>query len=218
MPAHRDPLVNSRRASPRDGRYPARRAWAAILSTLALYAGSAAALGQSALSGHDAMERLRAGEVLVEDVRSDQGVEGLRAMFLVRASPRAVWDLLTDYQHYREVFTNVEDLDILEQTNQGARIHFTVKAAWLHFHYTLQRDYTEPGRRLTWRRVAGDFKNLAGEWLIQDGPDGDHTIVTCESFVDLGFLVPSALVRDGATAEMKSTMHRLRDRLEGQAK
>ena len=158
--------------------------------------------------------RLQDGDVLIENLTNGEGVHGLRAAFLIKASPEAVWNLLTDYERLREVLTNVEELRVLEKNPQGARVHFRVRAAWMDFQYTLQRNYEQPGRRLTYRLVDGDFKSLSGEWAVRKGPDDEHQLVVCESFLDAGFLVPGAWVRSRAADDLRETARRMRQRLE----
>jgi ribosome-associated toxin RatA of RatAB toxin-antitoxin module len=158
--------------------------------------------------------RLQDGDVLIENVTNGGGVHGLRAAFLVKAPPEAVWNLLTDYERLREVLANVEELRVLEKNPQGARVHFRVRFALMDFQYTLERNYEQPGRRLTYRLVEGDFRSLSGEWALRKGPDDEHQLVVCESFVDVGFLVPAAWVRSRAADDLRETARRMRQRLE----
>jgi len=193
-----------------------RASWVSLIGiALALTTSSALSAEPPAFTTAES-QRLQAGEILIDDASSASGMNGLRAAFLVKAKSAAVWNVLVDYRHYREVFTDVEALDVLEENDRGAQIRFHVKAAWMHFQYTLQRDYREPGHLLTWKRVAGDFTDLQGQWEIRDGFDADHVLVTCETFVDIGFLVPTTFVRNGAKADMSRTMRRLRERVEAQ--
>jgi ribosome-associated toxin RatA of RatAB toxin-antitoxin module len=179
-----------------------------VLSKVALAQGPELSAAQQ--------ERLRAGDVLLEDTKNEQGIHGLRATFLVNATREAVWELLLDYKNYKNIFANLQDLS-WKDNEQGARVHYRIKAGPMTFEYTLQRDYKQPGERLTWRSVDGDFKALAGEWVIR-GWDVDHQLVVCDSYVDVGFFIPTALVRAGARAEMQSTMHRVQQRLAPKAK
>lgn len=158
--------------------------------------------------------RLHDGDVLIENLTNEEGVHGLRAAFLVKARPEAVWSLLTDYTRLREVLANVEELQVLEESAQGARVRFRVRFALADFHYTLQRDYEQPGRRLTYRLVEGDFKSLSGEWALRKGPDDERQLVVCESFLDAGFFVPTAWVRSRAADDLRETARRMRRRLE----
>jgi ribosome-associated toxin RatA of RatAB toxin-antitoxin module len=158
--------------------------------------------------------RLQDGDVLIENLTNEVGVHGLRAAFLVKARPEAVWDLLTDYERLREVLANVEELRVLEKSPQGARVRYRVRFALMDFQYTLDRSYEQPGRRLTYRLVEGDFKSLSGEWALRKGPDDEHQLVVCESFLDAGFLVPTAWVRGRAADDLRETALRMRQRLE----
>jgi ribosome-associated toxin RatA of RatAB toxin-antitoxin module len=205
------------RLAPGGARSVARRyaiGCAKLLGTIAIGALISVVQAEPAPLAFDQEQRVRSGEIFIENIRSQSGVEGLRATFQVKAPPRSVWNILVDYKHYREVFTDVEGLDVLDEDERGARVRFRIKASWMSFEYTLQRDYLEPGRLLTWHRVDGDFKELTGQWTIKDGFDADHSLVSCESFVDIGFLVPTTFVRNAASREMDRTMRRMRERAE----
>lgn len=158
--------------------------------------------------------RLQDGYVLIENVTNEEGVHGLRAAFLIKARPEEVWNLLVDYKRFRDIFPSVEELRVLEENRQGARVHFRIRAAWMDFQYTLERNYEQPGRRLTYRRVEGDLKSVSGEWVILKGPDDERQLVVCISFVDVGFLVPTALVRNRAADDLRDTARRMRQQLE----
>ncbi|MGE3678668.1 MAG: SRPBCC family protein [Burkholderiales bacterium] len=158
--------------------------------------------------------RLRDGEILIEQVTNHEGIHGLRAAFLVRARPEAVWSLLTDYKRLPGVLGNVEELRVLDENAHGARVRLRVRAAWMRFDYVLQRDYEQPGRRLSYRRVEGDFRSISGEWVIRRGPDDEHQLVVCQSYVDIGALLPTALVRDHAAEDLRETARRMRQHLE----
>ena len=151
----------------------------------------------------------------IEDVINDNGVKGLRATFQLNASREAIWGLLTDYDRYTETFTGIRSVEIISEDSQGARVRFKIKVAFLSFDYTLQRDYVRPYELITWRRTDGDFRDLSGSWGILPGPAEGVQEVIYESFVDVGFLVPTALVRDGAARELEETVTRMRARLEG---
>jgi ribosome-associated toxin RatA of RatAB toxin-antitoxin module len=151
----------------------------------------------------------------IEDVTNDKGVKGLRATFQLNASREAIWDLLTDYDRFTETFTGIRSLEVISEGDQGARVRFKIKVAFLSFDYTLQRDYVRPYELITWRLTDGDFRDLSGSWGIIPGPAEGIQEVIYESFVDVGFLIPTALVRDGAARELEKTVTRMRARLEG---
>ena len=155
------------------------------------------------------------GAILIEDVTNDQGVHGLRATFHLQASREAIWALLTDYDRFKETFKGLRRIEIIDEDERGARVRYTIKAWILSFAYTLQRDYVRPYELITWRRTGGDFRVISGAWMILPGPREDLHEIVYESFVDVGFLIPTALVRNRAAKELEKTIVRMRTRLAG---
>ena len=151
----------------------------------------------------------------IEEVTNDQGVAGLRATFQLNASREAIWDLLTDYDRFRETFKRIHSLEVLNENDRGAMVRFKIKVLFLSFDYTLQRDYERPHELLTWHRTAGDFRQVSGSWKILPGTDAGTQVVIFESFVDVGYLIPTAMVRDRAARELETTVTQIRARLEG---
>ena len=153
--------------------------------------------------------------IRIEDVTNEQGVKGLRATYQLAASREAIWDLLTNYDRFRETFNRIHNLEVINEDEQGAEVRFKIKVMFLSFDYTLQRDYLRPYELLTWHRTSGDFRQISGSWSILPGPgEGIHTVIF-ESFVDIGYLVPTALVRNRAATELENTVARIRARLKG---
>ncbi len=162
------------------------------------------------LPGHGAATE---ESIVIEDVTSDQGVHGLRATFYLQAPRDAIWALLTDYDRFKETFKGIRHLEIIEEDDSGARVRYTIKAWILTFEYTLQRDYVRPYELITWRRTGGDFRVVSGAWMILPGPREDLHQIIYESYVDVGFLVPTKLVRNRAAQELEKTIARMRERL-----
>ncbi|MDH3635672.1 MAG: SRPBCC family protein [Gammaproteobacteria bacterium] len=151
--------------------------------------------------------------IVIEDVTNDQGIHGLRATFHLHASRKAIWALLTDYDRFKETFKGIRRIEIIDEDERGAQVRYTIKAWILTFDYTLQRDYVRPYELITWRRTGGDFRLISGSWMILSGPrEGLHEIVY-ESYIDVGFLIPTTLVRNRAAQELEKTVTRMRERL-----
>jgi len=151
--------------------------------------------------------------ILIEDVTNGQGVHGLRATFRLQASREAIWAMLTDYDRFKETFKGIRHIEIIDEDERGARVHYTIKAWILTFDYTLQRDYVRPYELITWRRTGGDFQVISGAWMILPGPRKDLYEIVYESYVDVGFLIPTTLVRNRAARELEKTIARMRARL-----
>jgi len=158
---------------------------------------------------------LFAGDVVVEAVKRPDGIPGLRASFAVAAPRERIWAVLLDYANFPKIFPDIHDMRVLTHDQQGAQVEYWVNAVISKYHYVLYRHYEEPGRRLTWTRVAGDLKRMEGSWEIRDTPRSDVQMLVYESYVDIGGLVPKALVRMEARRKAREMGERLRNWIEG---
>lgn len=152
--------------------------------------------------------------VIVEEVKSDTGIPGVRAYFLVKASRERIWSTLLDYDNFPYIYQGIERMRILNQDQNGARIEFWVDAVLTNLHYILQRDYAEPGHRLEWRKVSGDLKQISGSWEIHDTDYLGKKLLIYNSYVDIGFSLVSWAVRQGAKTKAKEMGYRLREWIE----
>jgi len=186
------------------------RRWYAVLLIL----GTLLTSGHAIVDGVD-WDRLLAGEVVVETVQHPDGFPGLRASFTVTAARERIWAVLVDYANFPQLFPDIQKMRVLAQDQYGAQVEFWIKAMVAHYHYVLYRRYDEPGRRLTWTRIAGDFKRIEGSWEIRDTPRPGVHLLVYESYVDIGGVVPAALLRLAATRKAREMGERLQYWIEG---
>jgi hypothetical protein len=159
-------------------------------------------------------DALFAGEVLVETTEDSADLPGLRAMFTVAASRQRIWAALLDYEHFPEIFAGIDKIHVRAQDAHGAIIAFWVDAVLKKYHYVLYRYYEKPGWRITWRRLSGDLERIEGSWEIRDTPqEGGHLLVY-ESYVKVGGVIPTSLVRWGAMHKAREMGKRLRQWIE----
>jgi len=152
----------------------------------------------SSTNGHAAdldWKDLLAGEVLVEAIDSSDGLPGVKASFVVKAEPEAIWATLIDYDNFTDIFKGMDKVRVLEQDQNGAKVEFWLSIFWNQYHYVLYRNYINPGRKMTWQRVSGDLERIEGVWEIQQTPRADAQLIVYESYVDPGDLIPTRLVR-----------------------
>jgi ribosome-associated toxin RatA of RatAB toxin-antitoxin module len=158
---------------------------------------------------------LFAGDVVVEAVKRPDGIPGLRASFAVAAPRERIWAVLLDYANFPKIFPDIHALRVLTHDPQGDQVEYWVNAVVSKYHYVLYRHYDDPGRRLTWTRVAGDLKRMEGSWEIHDTPRSDVQMLVYESYIDIGGVVPKALVRMEAMRKAREMGERLRSWIEG---
>ena len=168
-----------------------------------------------AVAGSVDWNALFAGDVAVAAVKRPDGIAGLQALLAVSASRERIWAVLIDYANFLKIFPDIHNMRVLAQDQQGAKVEYWVNAVLLQYHYVLYRRYDEPGRRLTWTRISGDLKRLEGSWEIRDTPRPDVQMLVYESYVDIGGLIPMAIVRAEAIRKAREMGERLRNWIEG---
>jgi hypothetical protein len=135
-------------------------AGAASVLVLAMTAATWGSSGQR-LADHD--------EVVTESVQNSEGVNGLHAAFAVRASREEIWQLLIAYAQFKTLYPNIEDLEVSDESDRGARVRYVIRVAWMRYGYLLQRDYAKRGHLLTWHLISGDLRVVSGHWRISEG-------------------------------------------------
>lgn len=154
------------------------------------------------------------GGVLIEWLDVTEGAYGLRGTVTVRARPEAIWGVLIDYGRFPEIYPDVARTEVKESGPGGATVVMHVENFWTQYAYETRRDYVDPGRRITWRQVKGPYRSLSGEWAIRDGPGAGEQRIVCTTVVELDSPVRAVVARQFAAGRMRSTLLRLRDRLE----
>ena len=157
---------------------------------------------------------LNQGKIIVEDATNMQGVHGLRAYFIVEASAERIWDVLTDYENFAEIFKGVDKITVLSENKHGAKVEFWVSLIIKKSHYVLHRKYEKPNELLTWKRASGDLKVIEGSWEIKTLPDSENVMLIYSSFVDIGGIIPTRLVRWHAKREVSNMAEQLRSWLD----
>src|SRR5262245_37894016 len=186
--------------------------WGAVCTALLMLGMPLVTISRAASSDWAA---LFAGDVVVEAVKRPDGLPGLRASFTVTAPRERICAVLLDYANFLKIFPDIHEMRVLTHDQQGAQVEYWVNALVSKYHYVLYRHYDAPGRRLTWTRVAGDVKRMEGSWEICDTPRSDVQMLVYESYLDIGGVIPKALVRMEATRKAREMGVRLRSWIEG---
>lgn len=159
-------------------------------------------------------EVLNAGEVIIEEIENDQGIPGVRAVFIVEASREDIWSTLTDYVNFKRFFHDIDEMKVISTDSNGAQVEFWVDAVLKKLHYVLQRNYVKPGYHLTWNKVSGDLKDIQGSWQIKETHSFEKKLLIYESYVDLGSVVVTWVIRLGAKQKAKKMTYNLRNWIE----
>lgn len=117
-----------------------------------------------------------------------------------QATRTEVWDtpvesifaVITDYSSYPEFVDGCSSVNIIEQSDGGARVEFGLNLI-KKFKYILSLKHEKPNK-VSWTFESGDiFKKNEGAWILKDLGDG-KTEVTYGLEVEVKGFAPKTLV------------------------
>ena len=138
----------------------------------------------------------------MEAIEHDAGFPGLRAFFVVPAPRERIWAVLLTIRTSRTCFLILTKCMSLSTMRRGP-VEYWVDAMLRKYHYVVYRHYEKPGWRLTWRRLSGDLERIEGSWEVRETPRRGVHLLVYESYVQVGGVVPTSLVRWGARKRVK---------------
>jgi ribosome-associated toxin RatA of RatAB toxin-antitoxin module len=163
-------------------------------------------------------------EVTIKAVKSTvrgqgiEGIQGLTASFVVDAAPDLVIATLWDVKQFPKIFPDIEKMDVVEEATNRIDVDFQVDAVLAKVRYTLRRKYDPKRRTVRWHEIGGDLKRVRGAWKVAPVKEPGRSLVTYESFVEVGGLVPTGLYRDLAMGKVKEMAGRVRKACEDRPK
>ena len=141
--------------------------------------------------------RLREGEVLTWRNQSEPGQEGwVQAAIRINASAPQVWKVLTSCTNAEEIIPGLRSCRVVTQDSNSDTVEQRIKIAWYlpAFYYTFETRY-HPYHRIEFNRVAGDFKELKGQWRFEADPDDRHTLAVYSVYIQPDYYAPKWIVR-----------------------
>jgi uncharacterized protein YndB with AHSA1/START domain len=194
-----------------------------ILLLLATLQPLAAAAQSSWVADPAVQRQLAAGEVVVATASViDPGHPRgrIRAAVRIRATPEAIWPVMTDCQQARTYVPGLKRCRRIDGAPDGSwqDIEHEVRLSWLlpTVRYVFHAQYDRP-RRIDFHRISGDLKEEEGTWLLSPTADGTATVVEYEVYVDPGFWIPQALVARSLRKDLPAALTGLRQRVESAA-
>jgi len=139
-------------------------------------------------------ERLLAGEIVSTEANSDGlGASG-RMQLLIKAPPRAVWEVIVSCELAFTFVDGLRTCEVLEDTGARARVRQVVNQSWLIPTY----DYVFESLRLHYERIdvhllEGNLKALDGYWTFRETAAG--TLVDYQIRIQPSLPAPRFLVR-----------------------
>ncbi len=147
--------------------------------------------------GQTELARLAKGEVIIkEDQSADRGGRKVQAAILIDSPVQLVWNTIIDCERAPEFMPDLKSCKFLERSGDTAIIEQEVKVSRLLPKTTyIYRSIYQKFRRIDFKRISGDLKDLEGSWVLERAGGGQQTIVVYSVFLDPGFFAPKWLVR-----------------------
>ena len=139
-------------------------------------------------------ERLLAGEIVSMEVNSDGNGASGRMQLLIKASPRAVWEVIVSCVLAFSFVDGLETCEVLEDTGARALVRQVVNQSWLipTYDYVFE-SLRNPYERIDVRLMEGNLKALDGYWAFQETTAG--TLVDYQIRIQPSLPAPRFLVR-----------------------
>ena len=185
-----------------------------LLSLLVLCFSLEASAREVQLPDPETLKRLKAGEVILENTRTEESGGAARIVIFIQAPVEAIWGVIYSCEN---AFIFVEGLklcEVLEQTSDYTITRQVVKKGLL----IPTQDYTfrtvqEPFRHAEFKLVDGSLKVMEGTWDFIAMPDG--VVLIHEIRVQPGVPAPRFMVRQQMRKGMPEMMACMRGLADG---
>ena len=143
------------------------------------------------------------------------GVKRAERQIVIEGSPKECFEALLDFERYPEWQRAVKSVEVVsrDRDGRGKEVEFEIDAKLRAIRYRLDYSYEEP-HLVTWRYVAGDVKDVDGEFVLEDQGDGT-TLATYALRLDPGGFLPGRVANMLSEKVMQGSIEDLKARVEG---
>ena len=134
--------------------------------------------------------------VLLSDLHD--GVTGVTGHIFIAASPKKVWEVLTDYSNHKNYIPKLIVSDLISDNGVDTVIFQTARSRIFIFQKTVNltvKIHGEYLKHLYFQQITGDFKVYHGEWILEEYQHGQGTFITYKSEVKPDFFAPQFVVK-----------------------
>ena len=134
----------------------------------------------------------------------------------VQASPERCWEVAVDFERYPEWAQRIKEVSIEERDDEGRPIRVTYRAGAMgrSTQYTLEYNYAEAPRVLSWVLEKGDIvRKLDGSYVFDPAGD-DRTDVTYHLEADLVFPLPGFIKDRARSFILHTALNELKKRVQ----
>jgi ribosome-associated toxin RatA of RatAB toxin-antitoxin module len=194
-----------------------KRAWTLVCALAAASAQPARANDDGSLPAAQRALLDQRQVVVDAEVDAAQRRGTVLAAIRIEAPPGQVYAAMTDCREALQFVPSLRECVVLERDPQGRFevISHVSDIGWFmpSTRYTFRADY-DPPRSISFRHVAGDFRENEGRWELVAAANGRATIVRYQVRIVPNIAVPQWAVRGLLRRELPKLLQALRDHCE----
>ncbi|MDY6934870.1 MAG: SRPBCC family protein [Spirochaetota bacterium] len=152
-------------------------------------------------------------KIIIEDLKNDEGIKGIRSTFLVKARLKDVWKWIRDVDYLPELFPAVKKVTLVQQVSANTIIwEYQFESAMGKKVLNVKRSIDDDNYQVKWKRTKGDMKYYAGGWNIKSSQKYSGWVeVQYSNFINAGTFIPYFLVKRNSKKNAEVMVHRLRE-------
>jgi ribosome-associated toxin RatA of RatAB toxin-antitoxin module len=136
----------------------------------------------------------------------------------IDASPERCFDIALDFERYPQWAADIKSVEVLERDDQGRgkKVRFRAAAMGQSIRYTLQYDYADAPRTLSWVQTEGDItRKLDGSYVFEPSRDDpDKTQMTYHLVAELKVPIVGFIKRRAENRILGTALRELKARAE----
>jgi ribosome-associated toxin RatA of RatAB toxin-antitoxin module len=136
----------------------------------------------------------------------------------IDASPERCFEIALDFESYPQWAADIKSVEVLERDDQGrgTKVRFRAAAMGQSIRYTLDYDYADAPRTLSWVQTAGDItRKLDGSYVFEPVPDEpDKTQMTYHLVAELKVPIVGFIKRRAENRILGTALRELKARAE----
>ncbi len=135
----------------------------------------------------------------------------------IDAPPERCFEVATDFERYPLWARDIKEATVVsrDEEGRGTTVAYRAAAMGRSARYTLEYDYGDAPRRLSWRLVSGDImRRLDGTYVFEPLGDGSSTEVTYHLAVELIIPIPGFVKRRAEGKIMHTALDELKKHVE----
>ena len=162
-----------------------------LILSLPSSAGAAAKytlLPESNLSPAMLDQLLAKGMLMLISENPDGSLQLITSGILINKSPQEVYNVMTDFDHYKDFMPSTQEVQILKKSGNVWDIHYKIKFAFSILSYSVEYVLTttlDPIKGMKWDLKEGDIAKAYGSWEFIPVGDGSKTAAIYSVYSDI---------------------------------